>query len=158
MTTIHAHPDAQFDRYPALHRDLAQEFGIDLLASTGVRNIDGNWRSSIGTRRVAAMNLDVFASLGDEDETHERVEILGQFHARHYTAVCISDDARSIRWMTALCPFESFEGAAIVPIGRVGCPFSIAEVTFTDAASDHRPDTRHQRESRPRSGPEDKRA
>jgi hypothetical protein len=104
------------------------------------------------------MNLGVFGTLGDEDETLERIEILGQFHARQYTAVCISDGARSIRWMTALCPFESFVGAEIVPIGRVRHPFSIAEVAFDDAGSDHRPDTRRQRESRPRSGPEDKRA
>jgi len=111
MTTIHAHPHAEFDRYPALLRDLAQEFGTDGSASTAAHIIDAERADFHWDGRIAERNLGAFESFDDEDGTFERVAILGYFHSRYYTAVCIVDEDRRVRWMTTLHPFDSFETA-----------------------------------------------
>lgn len=111
MTTTFMHPHAEFDRYPALLEDLAQEFGRDGLASTAARIIEAERADFHWDGRIAEMNLGAFESVGRQLGRFERVAILGYFRGHYYVATCIVDDARCVLWMTALHCFESVESA-----------------------------------------------
>ncbi len=113
MTTLHTHPHAEFDRYPALLEDLAQEFGRDGLIATAARIIDAERADFHWDGRIAERNLGAFESFDEEEETFERVAVLGYFQGRYYIAICIVDGDRRVRWMTNLHVFESFERAQI---------------------------------------------
>lgn len=52
-----------------------------------------------------------YESLDDEDETFERVSIIGYFRSRYYVATCVVDAERHVRWMVRLRHFDSFESA-----------------------------------------------
>lgn len=111
MTTIRTHPHAAFDRFPQLRRDLIAEFGTDGIDAViehfiAAERADFHWDG-----RIAEMNLGAWESLDDEDDTYERVAILGYFRARYYVATCLVDGDQHIHWMLGLRHFESFESA-----------------------------------------------
>jgi hypothetical protein len=110
MTTVHPHPHAEFDRYPALLCDLEQQLGRDGIIAIAERIIDAERADFHWDGRIAERNLGPFESF-DEDETFERVAIIGYFHGRYYVAICIVDDDRCVHWMTKLRRFENFESA-----------------------------------------------
>lgn len=111
MIVNHAHPHAEFDRYPALLRDLAQEFGYEGIVATAARIIDAEWADFHWDGRIAEQNIGGFENFDGNEQTLERVAILGYFQDRYYTAICIVDDARRVRWMTDLSIFDGFETA-----------------------------------------------
>ena len=111
MTILHTHPHAAFDRFPQLRRDLIAEFGTDGIDAAielfiAAERADFHWDG-----RIAEMNLGAWESLDDEDETFERVSILGYFRTRYYVATCLVDSERHVHWMLGLRHFESFESA-----------------------------------------------
>ncbi|WP_367197668.1 hypothetical protein [Amorphus sp. 3PC139-8] len=111
MTTLHTHPHAAFDRFPQLRRDLIAEFGSDGIDAVvehfiAAERADFHWDG-----RIAEMNFAVWESLDDEDETFERVAILGYFRACYYVAICLVGGDRHVHWMLGLRHFESFESA-----------------------------------------------
>jgi hypothetical protein len=111
MTTHQQHPHAAFDRFPQLRRDLIAEFGasdIDAVIEhfIAAERADFHWDG-----RIAEMTLGAWESLDEEDETFERVAILGYFRARYYVATCLVDADRHVLWMLRLRHYESFESA-----------------------------------------------
>lgn len=120
MTTIHTHPHAAFDRFPQLRRDLIAEFGTDGIDAVIEHFIAAEWADFHWDGRIAEMNLGAWESLDDEDETFERVAILGYFRAQYYVATCLVDAGRHVHGMLGLRHFESFENAerAFVTSGK----------------------------------------
>lgn len=100
MTTAHAHPDAEFDRYPALLDDLAAEFGREGIVSVAARIIDAEEGDFLWESRIAEMPLGPAGDFGDDDESEcERVAILGFFQGRYHVAHCIVDERRRLCWV-----------------------------------------------------------
>lgn len=110
MTTVHPHPHAEFDRYPALLRDLEQQLGRDGISAIAERIIEAERADFHWDGRIAEWNLGAFESF-DEEEMFERVVIIGYFHGRYYVAICVVDAERRVHWMTRLRPFSNFESA-----------------------------------------------
>ena len=111
MTTLHTHPHAAFDRFPQLLDDLAAEFGREGILSTADRIIEAECADFHWDGRLAEMNLGAFESFDDQDETFERVAIIGYFRGRYYVATCLVDGERDVHWMLRLRHFDSFESA-----------------------------------------------
>lgn len=120
MTIIHTHPHGAFNRFPQLRRDLIAEFGTDGIDAVIEHFIAAEWADFHWAGRIAEMNLGAWESLDDEDETFERVAILGYFRAQYYVATCLVDAARHVHGMLGLRHFESFENAerAFVTSGK----------------------------------------
>ena len=110
MTTIHAHPHAEFDRYPALLHDQEKQLGRDGIVAIAERIIEAERADFHWDRRIGEWNLRPYESF-DEEEMFERVAIIGYFRGRYYVAICIVDDERCVHWMIRLRPFANFESA-----------------------------------------------
>lgn len=102
MTTIHTHPHAAFDGFPQLYRDLIAEFGTDGIDAIIEHFIAADWADFHWDGRLAEMNLGAWESVDEEDETSERVAILGYFRGRYYVATCLVDGNGSVHWMLRL--------------------------------------------------------
>ncbi|MCF3947834.1 hypothetical protein [Acidiphilium iwatense] len=111
MIINHAHQHAEFDRYPALLHDLAHEFGREGIVATAARIIEAEQADFHWDGRIAEQNIGDFENFDGNEQTFERVAILGYFQGHYYTAICIVDDARRVRWMTDLHIFDGFETA-----------------------------------------------
>ena len=107
MTTAHAHPHAEFDRYPALLDDLAAEFGPDGIASVAARIIAAEEGDFLWEARIAEMPLGAAGDLDDDDEEEcERVAILSVFQGRYHVALCVVGARRRLCWMARTQRFE----------------------------------------------------
>jgi len=111
MITLHQHSHAAFDRFPQLVRDLTAEFGADGIDAVVARFIEAERADFHWDGRLAEMNLGAWESLDEEDETFEKVAILGYFRGRYYVATCLVDGARRVHSMLRLRQFASFESA-----------------------------------------------
>lgn len=111
MTSQHAHPHAAFDHYPVLLQDLERIHGIEGLLATAAQIVRAEWVDFHWAGRIAERNLGSLESFDGNVAAYQRVMILGYFQGRHYVAICITDDARQIRWMARLQRFGSFEAA-----------------------------------------------
>jgi hypothetical protein len=112
MTTLHIHPHAAFDRFPMLVESVREEFGVEGLMSNVARFIDAELADFHWDGRIAERNLGAYESLDDDGEdAFERVEIIGFFRGRYYTATCLVDAERHVHWMLKLRHFGSFEDA-----------------------------------------------
>lgn len=121
MTIVSTHPHAEFDRFPTLVESVRQECGPDGLMFNVERFIDAERADFHWDGRIAERNLGAYESLDDEeDDTLERVEIIGFFRGRYYTATCIVDAGRGVHWMLRLRHFESFEDAERAFLGGGG--------------------------------------
>jgi len=111
MTTHHAHPHAESDRFPLLLESLAQEFGRDGILSVAERFIEAESADFHWEGRFAERNLGAYEGFTEDDEEAERVEIIGYFRQRYYVATCIVDAGRRVGGMLNLRHFDSFETA-----------------------------------------------
>ncbi|MGK9232224.1 hypothetical protein KXS07_10535 [Inquilinus limosus] len=107
MTTAHAHPHAEFDRYPALLDDLAAEFGPDGLLSVAARIITAEEGDFLWESRIAEIPLGPAGDLGDDNEEEgERVAILSVFQGRYHVALCVVDAQRRLCWAARTRHFD----------------------------------------------------
>jgi hypothetical protein len=112
MTTLQQHPHAEFDRFPQLIRDLAEELGSEGIAAIADRFIAAEMADFYWDGRVAETPLgQYFESLEEGEERLERVAILGYFHSRYYVAECLVDGKKRVRWMLGVRHFDDFESA-----------------------------------------------
>lgn len=111
MTPLHPHPHAALDRFPQLVRDLVAEFGAHGIDAVLARFLEAEQADFHWDGRLAERNLGAWESLDEEDETLEKVSIIGFFRARYYVATCLVDGDRRVHSMLRLRHFESFESA-----------------------------------------------
>lgn len=111
MIPLHQHPHAAFDRFPQLVRDLVAEFGAHGIDAVVARFIEAERADFHWDGRLAEMNLGAWESLDEEDETFEKVAIIGYFRGRYYVATCLVDGDRRVHSMLRLRYIESFESA-----------------------------------------------
>ena len=111
MTTTISHPHAEFDQYPALLEDLADEFGTEGLTATAARIIDAEFMDFHWEGRFAERLINTLEEFDGEAGTFYRVVIIGYFQGRYYTATCLKDDAQRVFWMLNPRTFEGYEAA-----------------------------------------------
>ena len=108
------HEHAAFDRFPALVQDLTMEFGTDGISTVIEKFIAAEQADFCWEGRFAEMNLGAFESFDDDDESCERVAVMGYFRGEYYVAICIVDAERNVSALLKSRQFASFESAEIV--------------------------------------------
>jgi hypothetical protein len=111
MTTIQEHPHAEFDRFPQLVRDLAEEFGAEGIGAVIERFIEAERADFYWDGRIAERPLGPYEAFDDEEDACERVAILGFFRSRYYVATCLVDNARRVCWMPQVRHFDDLASA-----------------------------------------------
>jgi hypothetical protein len=115
MTEIHEHSHAAMDRFPQLVLDLTDEFGSEGISTVVERFIEAERADFYWDGRIAETPLGAHGKdLDDRQEAREQVAILGYFRGRYYTAACIVDRARRVRWMLRVRHFDGYETAGSV--------------------------------------------
>lgn len=103
MTIMHAHPHAEFDRFP----QLVDEFGSAAIdAVIDAEAADFAWDS-----RFAERNVGAWEGFDDDDDGGEIVRIIGYFRSRYTVATCVVDAQRHVRAMLRQRHFDSIESA-----------------------------------------------
>jgi hypothetical protein len=112
MSTLQQHPHAEFDRFPQLLRDLAEEFGSDGISAVADRFIAAEMADFYWDGRIAEMQLGPYSDgLDQGEERFEQVAIVGYFHSRYYVSTCLVDSKTHVHWMPRVRHFDDFESA-----------------------------------------------
>lgn len=112
MTRNQQHPHAEFDRFPQLVRDLADEFGDEGINAVAERFVAAEQADFYWDGRIAEMKLAPFCeAFDDDDEPCERVAILGFFRSRYYVATCLVDDSWRLCAMLRVRHFDDSANA-----------------------------------------------
>jgi hypothetical protein len=105
------HDHAEFDRFPALVRDLTMEFGSEGIGAVVEKFIAAEQADFCWEGRFAERNLGAFESFDSDEEGCQRVAVLGYLRGEYYVAICIVDAERQALALLKSRQFASFESA-----------------------------------------------